>query len=170
MASAFKKWPNFSKLVMKWPIWQTWADSGLMGCCGGGLVLCSAWHVRCNSASFTHLQLMWTTLHPLNLCKNSFCDSVGVKSQNNEIWKSWSWSGNLNKTVVGIRSGLFKMCWILPDSSPEIQILYTSALRYAARKVIVLKQWDFNSCACERSSTVPLSFVSCRNVTGFVLL
>jgi len=30
------------------------ADSGLMGCCGGGLVLCSAWHVRCNSASFTH--------------------------------------------------------------------------------------------------------------------
>ena len=44
--------------------------------------------------------------------------------QNNEIWKSWS--GNLNKTVVRIRSGLFKMCWILPDSSPEIRILYTS--------------------------------------------
>jgi len=46
------------------------ADSGLMGCYGGGLVLCTTWHIRCNSASFTHLQLMWTTLHPLNLCKN----------------------------------------------------------------------------------------------------
>jgi len=92
----------------------------------GGLVLCSAWHVRCNSASFKHLQLMWTTLHPSNLCKNSFYDCAGVKSQNNEIWKSWSWPGNLNKTVVRIRSGLFKMCWILPDSRPEIRILYTS--------------------------------------------
>jgi len=26
------------------------ADSGLVGCYGGGLMLCSAWHVRCNSA------------------------------------------------------------------------------------------------------------------------
>jgi len=24
MASALKKWPNFSKLVMKWTIWQAW--------------------------------------------------------------------------------------------------------------------------------------------------
>jgi len=75
---------------------------------------------------------MWTavTLHPskcLNLCKNSFYDCVGVKSQNNESWKSWSWSGNLNKSIVRIRSGLIKMCWILPHSSPEIRILYTSA-------------------------------------------
>jgi len=31
------------------------ADSGLMVCYGDGLVLCSAWHVWCNSASFTHL-------------------------------------------------------------------------------------------------------------------
>ena len=96
-----------------------------MGCYGGRLVPCSARHVRCNRAFFAHLQLMWTTLHPLNLCKNSFCDRVGVKSQNNEIWKSWSWSGDLNKTVARIQSGLFKMCWILPDSSPEIRILYT---------------------------------------------
>jgi len=36
-----------------------------------------------------------------------------------EIWKSWSWSGNLNKTVLLIRFGLLKMCWIQPDSSPE---------------------------------------------------
>jgi len=102
-----------------------------MGCYGGGLVLCTARHVRCNIASITHWQLMWTTLHPLkclNLCKHSFYDCVGVKSQNKEIWKSWSWSGNLNKTVVRIRSGLFKMCWILPGSSPEIRILYTSGV------------------------------------------
>jgi len=24
MASVFKKWPNFSKLAMKWPMWQLW--------------------------------------------------------------------------------------------------------------------------------------------------
>ena len=24
MASALQKWPNFSKLAMKWPIWQPW--------------------------------------------------------------------------------------------------------------------------------------------------
>jgi len=70
-----------------------------MGCHGGGLVLRSAWHVRCDSASFTHLPLMWTTLHPLNLCKNSFYGCDGVKSQKNAIWKSWS--GNSNKTVAG---------------------------------------------------------------------
>jgi len=113
------------------------AYSGLMGCYGGGLVLCSAWYVRCNSASFAHLQLMWTTLHPLNLYKNSFYDCVGVKSQNNEIWKSWSWSGNLNKTVVRIRSGLFTMCWIQPDSSPEILILLISALHLRPAVTII---------------------------------
>jgi len=105
-------------------------DSGLMGCYGGGrgLVLCSARHIRCNSAFFTHLQLMWTALHPLNLCKILFMIVLASNPPKNEIWKSWSWSwsGNLNKTVVWIRSGLFKMCWILPDSSPEIRILYTS--------------------------------------------
>jgi len=57
------------------------ADGGLMGCYGGGLVLCRAWHVRRNSVSFTHLQLMWTISHPLNICKNSFYDCVGVKSK-----------------------------------------------------------------------------------------
>ena len=86
-----------------------------MGCCVGGLVLYSAWHVWYISASFTHFQLMWTTLHPLNLYKKYFCDCVGVQSQNNEIWKSWSWSGKLKKNVVWIRSGLLKMCWILPS-------------------------------------------------------
>jgi len=25
MSSAVKKWPNFSKLAMKWPIWQPWS-------------------------------------------------------------------------------------------------------------------------------------------------
>jgi len=50
---------------------------------------------------------------------------VLASNSKNEIWKYWSWSGNL-KTVVLIRSGLFNMCWILPDSSPEIRILYTS--------------------------------------------
>jgi len=85
-----------------------------------GLVLCSAWHVRCNSVSFTHLQLMWTTLHHLNFAKILFM--IVLASQKNEIWKSW----NLNKTIVRIRSGLFKMSRILPDSSPEILILHTS--------------------------------------------
>jgi len=33
---------------------------------------CSARHVRCISASFTHLQLMSTTLHPLNFAKIPF--------------------------------------------------------------------------------------------------
>jgi len=37
---------------------STEPDSGLMGCCGGGLAPCSARHVWCNSACFTHLQLM----------------------------------------------------------------------------------------------------------------
>jgi len=31
------------------------ANSGLTGYYGGGLVLFSAWHVQCNSTSFTHL-------------------------------------------------------------------------------------------------------------------
>jgi len=26
IASAVKKWPNFSKLAMKWPIWQPWLE------------------------------------------------------------------------------------------------------------------------------------------------
>ena len=104
---------------------NTTGEVATMGCYGDGLVLCSACHARCNSASFIHWQLMWTTLYPLNIFKNSFYDYVGVKSQNDEIWKSWSWSRNLNKTVARIRSGLFKMCWILPDSSPEIRILYS---------------------------------------------
>jgi len=44
------------------------------------------------------------------------------------IWKSWSWSGNLSKTVVWIQSSLFKMCWIPSDSSPENRILCTSSM------------------------------------------
>ena len=37
MASAVKKWPNFSKLAMKWPIWQPWfapltAEAGCEAC------------------------------------------------------------------------------------------------------------------------------------------
>jgi len=31
------------------------ADGGLMGCYGGGLVLCSARHIRWNSISFTQI-------------------------------------------------------------------------------------------------------------------
>jgi len=27
IASAFKKWSNFSKLAMKWPIWQPWGKA-----------------------------------------------------------------------------------------------------------------------------------------------
>jgi len=30
VASAVKKWPNFSKLIMKWPIWQPWNSSILV--------------------------------------------------------------------------------------------------------------------------------------------
>jgi len=55
-----------------------------------------------------------------------------------EIWKSVSWFGNLNITVVLIWSGLFKMCWILLDLSPEIRILSTSGLQlcgYASNSV-----------------------------------
>jgi len=114
-----------------------------MRCYGDGLVLCSAQHVRCNSASFTHLQLMWTILHRLNLCKNSFHDCIGVNPKN-EIWKSWSWY--LNKTVARIRSALFKMCWILSDSSSEIRILYTFAsdselCERETRKVQTKQRW-----------------------------
>jgi len=95
--------------------------------------LCSAVHDTSGlTAPLSHI-CNWCELHYihplkcLNLCKNSFCYYVGIKSQNNEIRKSWSWSGNL-KTVVRTRSGLFKMCWILQDSSPEILILYNSGL------------------------------------------
>ena len=95
--------PRQHNLQMWSDITLYWAWHCTDGCYGGGLVLCSARHVRCNSASFTHLQLMWTALHLWNLCKNSFFDCGGVKSQNNEIWKCWSWSGHLNKTVVLIR-------------------------------------------------------------------
>ena len=119
-----------------------WIRTGLSNFNIRTTLLCSAWHVRWNSVSFTHLQLMWTTLHPLNLCKKSFYGCVGLKSQNNEIWKSGS--GNLNKTVVRYRSGLFKMCLILLDSSPEIRILYASGdyvMHYAVWGVRQRKFW-----------------------------
>jgi len=72
--------------------------------------------IRCGvkkkqSPHTSDLQLMWTTLHLLILRKNSVYHCVGVKSPKNEIWKSWSWSwsGNLSKTVFRIRSGLFNV-------------------------------------------------------------
>ena len=39
----------------------------------------------------------------------------------------------MNKTIVRIRSDLFKMCWLLLDSSPEIRILYTYDVRRTRR-------------------------------------
>ena len=41
--------------------------------------------MRCNSAFFTHLELMSTILHPLNLCKNYFYDfCVKMKFENTD--------------------------------------------------------------------------------------
>jgi len=80
------------------------ADSGLMACNGGGLVLCSAWHVRCNSTSFTHLQLIWTSVEHdpvsgsrsnwiLHFRTGSGLDWILKKTQPYQIWISnlhWS--------------------------------------------------------------------------------
>jgi len=73
---------------------------------------------------------------------------VMASNSKNEIWKSWSWSVNLNKTVVLIRSGFFKMCWILPDSSPESRILYTSAVQ---------SECDQHCCPCDHTQTITWS-------------
>jgi len=68
---------------------------------------------------------MRTTLFPLNLCKKFFMIVLASNTKKRNL-KTWSCSGNLNKTAVRIRSGLFKMCWILPESSPENRTLGTS--------------------------------------------
>ena len=71
-----------------------------------------------------------------------------------QILKQWnlkSWSWNLNKTVVRIRSSLFKMCWILPDSNPEIRsciprVTRLAILRPNLRKFHTVFQvgWPYN--------------------------
>jgi len=78
-----------------------------MGRCGGGLAPCSERHVWCNNASHTFA----IDVNYIKLFKslpNFFDDCVGVKYQKIEILKSGS--GNFNKTVIRVQSGLFKMC------------------------------------------------------------
>ena len=55
---------------------------------GGGLVprTPAVYDTSGVKARLSHiLQLMWTTSYLWNLCKNSFCDCVGVKHQQNKI-------------------------------------------------------------------------------------
>ena len=74
---------------------------------------------------FSHI-CNWCELHYILwiFAKILFMIVLASNPPKNKIWKSWS--GNLSTTVDRIRSGLFKMCWILPVSSLEIRILYTS--------------------------------------------
>ena len=86
--------------------------------------LCSAVHDTSGiTAPFSHI-CNWCELHYILYIFANILFMIVVAS--NEIWKSWS--GNLNKTVGRVRSGLFKMCWILPDSSPVNRILHTSEM------------------------------------------
>ena len=64
------------------------------------------------TAPFSHI-CSWCELHYILwiFAKIIFMIVLALNFKN-EIWKSWSWSGNLKKTVVLIRSGLFNMCWI----------------------------------------------------------
>jgi len=107
----------------------------------------------------------WCKLHYiLSIFAKLFCDCVGVKYQKNEIWKSWSWPGDMNKTVLRIQPGLFKMCRILPDSSPETRILYTSDIPSFS---FVYLCFSLYCDACLKSSVLRVRVKTLQNTLTF---